>query len=348
MTRTTHAFKNPLPRARALAPLAAVAAGVSFALSPGFLRSGLLAGKAAILAAGISAACSSSAQAQTIQPVAATSRPVQPVHESPYSIDLLGPDGRTLPTYAHSGRFYVLGDAGQRYTVRVRNPTPRRIEAVISIDGLDAIDGEPANYARKRGYIVPARGEVRIDGFRVSEQGVAAFRFSSVAGSYAGRKGMPRNVGVIGVAIFEEAPRHDDLVIAQRDRRPPPTRSPRSRSGAGSAEMDSSAPPPAASGAPNARSEAAPAPRRSRDYAGADYERPGLGTGFGEYRHAPVSWTRFERAHPRRPTAIAELRYNDAPGLAALGIQLRPGPDHHEVWTRETASPFPFARPPGY
>src|SRR5690606_39130566 len=99
--------------------------------------------------------------------------------------------------------FYVLGAAGQRYTVRVSNPTARRVEAVLSVDGLDAIDGKTADL-RKRGYVVPPYGELRVDGFRVSTQQVATFRFSSVASSYAGRKGQARNVGVIGVAILAE------------------------------------------------------------------------------------------------------------------------------------------------
>jgi hypothetical protein len=34
---------------------------------------------------------------------------------------------------------------------------------------------------------------------------VAAFRFGSVGGSYAAQKGDDRNVGVIGVAFFEES-----------------------------------------------------------------------------------------------------------------------------------------------
>jgi hypothetical protein len=50
-----------------------------------------------------------------------------------------------------------------------------------------------------------------------------------------------------------------------------------------------------------------------------------------------------------RPIAIAELRYNDAAGLIALGIPVQPVPDADEISTRETADPFPgdrFARPP--
>ena len=43
--------------------------------------------------------------------------------------------GSPLSTFAHNGRYYVLGDAGERYTIRVSNPTARRIEAVVSVDG---------------------------------------------------------------------------------------------------------------------------------------------------------------------------------------------------------------------
>ena len=52
----------------------------------------------------------------------------------------------------------------------------------------------------------------------------------------------------------------------------------------------------------------------------------------------------------QRPIAIAELRYNDAAGLMALGIPVQPLPDAGEIMMRETADPFPgdhFSRPPG-
>jgi hypothetical protein len=76
-------------------------------------------------------------------------------------------------------------------------------------------------------------------------------------------------------------------------------------------------------------------------------ERLGLGTEFGEQRYSAASYTRFVRA-PGRPVAIAELRYNDAAGLTALGLLVQPLPDPGEVMLRETADPFPgdrFARP---
>jgi hypothetical protein len=84
------------------------------------------------------------------------------------------------------------------------NHSGERLEAVVSVDGLDVIDGREAS-PDKRGYLIEPYGSLVIDGFRTSEAQVAAFRFGSVGDSYAARStGSARNVGVIGVALFDE------------------------------------------------------------------------------------------------------------------------------------------------
>ncbi len=306
--------------------------------------------------------------------------------QGPYTLEILSKHGEVLPTHGHKGRFYVQGSVGARYIIRITNPTARRIEAVVSVDGLDVIDGKAADFVTKRGYVVPARGEVRIEGWRTSTSSVATFRFSSVRHSYAGRKGVPRNVGVIGVAIFEE--KEAPQVIVQE---PVPDRDTRfddvddgdwdaddywggdsagnaPRGGApskskGTSSADRSAPeaeeaaPPAPSrlegsagrGAPAETKRAPSESRRSRRCCGERRERPGLGTEFGESRRSAVQWTRFERKNVRVPDAVAELRYNDTDGLRAMGIAIENPVPWGEVETRETANPFPnsnFASPP--
>jgi hypothetical protein len=74
---------------------------------------------------------------------------------------------------------------------------------VATVDGLDVIDGQPGSF-EKRGYLVAPWSTVEIDGFRRSEDEVAAFRFGRVRDSYAAKRGSDRNVGVIGVAVFQE------------------------------------------------------------------------------------------------------------------------------------------------
>jgi hypothetical protein len=367
-----------------------------------------------LLAAGLAAAIGCSVPAHADQPIGSQfpagsqiAIGIAPAKvRAPYDVQVVRDGGETLPTYAHKDRFYVQGAAGERYTIRVTNPTPNRVEAVVSVDGLDVIDGESGDL-RKRGYVVPPYGDVRIEGFRTSHQDVATFRFSSVNDSYAGQKGKARNVGVIAVAIFEEhheAPAQivepttaptgptyrkpydftDDLdegagadrsrapgakakdgrgdksekSVARADRAEPKkaARAPAAEAPASTSRaIRRPAPPPPApagggAGAPSASydgdyegEEAAP-PVAQRD------SRPGLGTEFGEQRYSAASFTRFVRG-PGRPVAIAELRYNDAAGLTALGIHTKPLPDAAEIMTRETADPFPgddrFARPPG-
>jgi len=110
---------------------------------------------------------------------------------------------------------YVIGEAGSRYVIVLSNHTDTRFEAVVSVDGLDVLDGRTASF-KKRGYLLDPRGELEIDGFRQSTDSVAAFRFGSVRDSYAAQKhGETRNVGVIGVAVFHERgsnpPRGDEV-----------------------------------------------------------------------------------------------------------------------------------------
>jgi hypothetical protein len=304
---------------------------------------------------------------------------------APYDVQVLRDNGDTLPTFASHDRFYVEGNVGERYLIRITNPTANRVEAVVSVDGLDVIDGDTAD-THKRGYIVPPYGETRIEGFRTSLDDVATFRFSSVDGSYAGKQGKARNVGVIAVALFEEnaPPEQQQVIVGDKEPLPPPppVNVPYER-GLGAADRPmppashASATTTASKGsgaggdvsrapAPNATAPAKAARAKrladADDDAGGDdgwmqpqgglagapqdYERArhterlGLGTEFGEQRYSSATYTRFVRA-PGRPVAIAELRYNDAAGLVALGIPAQPLPDEGEIMTRETADPFP-------
>lgn len=119
-------------------------------------------------------------------------------------VELRDGNGRLLPGLAVGGRWFVVGEKGSRYAIVVRNRSDVRIEVVLSVDGLDVIDGRAASF-RKRGYIIAPHGTLRVEGFRQSTEAVAAFRFSSVADSYANQKyGETRNVGVIGIAAFHE------------------------------------------------------------------------------------------------------------------------------------------------
>lgn len=254
-------------------------------------------------------------------PARTPAREDAPNRRGDWSFDLVDDEGRSLPTFVHRGGAYVLGTAGQRYRVRVRNDSPRRVEVVVSVDGRDVLDGGPSSL-EKHGYVVDAHGEAILDGYRLSERSVAAFRFGTVARSYAALEGDARDVGVIGVAVFPE----------RRQRRValPESPVPLLRERPAGAEAGS-------------RSEEAPASAKAAP-------RPGLGTTFGEEHDSRVRRVAFSR-ESSRPEAVLRLRYDDRPGLLAAGVDLDRGRcEADEAALRRSADPFRrdpgFARPP--
>jgi len=220
--------------------------------------------------------------------------------------------GDSLPTFRGRSGLYVLAEVGERYAVRIHNPTSERLEAVVSIDGRDAVSGRVADYRRQRGYIVPAYGTVLVEGFRRSLDEVNTFRFSEPARSYSARRGTPENVGVVGAAFFRER---------TYIRRSQPTLRPQLRSSAK---------------AGSARDEAAASPRGRVN---------NLGTEYAEARESQVREVSFDR-RLGEPTWLVTVRYDDVEGLRARGIDVAP-----RRVSREDGSPqaFPgsrFAEPP--
>lgn len=133
-----------------------------------------------------------------------TSGGMNPVAGGSLLVGLRDESGAFLNGFVAGEKSFVVGEAGRRYSIVIRNRTPNRVECVVSVDGLDVIDGKSGAF-NKRGYLVQPHGELEIDGFRQTTEAVAAFRFGSVRGSYAGQKtGDTRNVGVIGFAFFHE------------------------------------------------------------------------------------------------------------------------------------------------
>src|SRR6266851_4596458 len=128
--------------------------------------------------------------------------------ESLISIGLKDQNGRFHPGLIVGDRWFVVGEEGRRYSIVVRNKTNLRLEIVLSVDGLDVLDGRKAS-VRKPGYVMTPRSQLVVEGFRQSTEAVAAFRFSPVRESYAAEKyHNTQNVGVIGAAVFNEFGTH--------------------------------------------------------------------------------------------------------------------------------------------
>ena len=301
----------------------------------------------------------------------------QPVASQPlraaapgYELEVLV-NGMAARTFDYGGESFVLGQEGRRYVLRVHNRSARRVEVVVTVDGLDVVDGKAGDYKNKRGYLVDAYGHVDIDGWRLSNREAAAFRFAPIGESYAAKTGSARNVGVIGVAVFPERvlPRPRPVYVPMPE---PEYDRPTSRGGAGeglgrSLDMESSArlqrapaaapaptaaEPAAASGAAESAPARASAKGRADDgaRASARRERSGLGTEFGEAVSSEIRQVSFVRAHASSPAALLGVRYNDRTGLIALGIDVDGIAESSDLALRQSANPFPaqprYARPP--
>jgi hypothetical protein len=246
---------------------------------------------------------------------------------------LVEASGSLAPTreHVHQGKVYVEGIDGARYALRVRNLTGARIEVVPSVDGLDVQSGEDASSAQ-RGLVINANSTYDFEGYRLDMANVATFRFGGVGASYAAQMGKPRNIGVIGVAVFEEMEkvRAPQVVKASMPRARTMDFMP--------APAPGFSPPPPAARAP-APAGAPPIPGAPPPPKASSAVPQSLGTSFGERREAKIHSTTFDRA-TSSPASVISLRYEHRESLRALGIPI------DDLDLRETANPFP-AEPPG-
>jgi hypothetical protein len=273
---------------------------------------------AALLAAGLTAGC---AQAYPVEAAHVKGRMVQ--------VDVYDrADGVALPVYTTDGRNYIVGAPGHEYAVRIRNCTGGRVLVVTSVDGVNVISGDTAAPSQS-GYVLDPWGSVEIAGWRKSFERTAAFYFTDLGNSYAARTGRPDNVGVIGVAVFQEKPQP----IAWREPRPriaagqtverDGAAAPRSLADSASAGSSNApepmAAPPAAAPAP-LREEAASNEMARKDALGADAKMLGkLGTGHGRSEESRATTVDFERA-TSSPAETVSLQYDRRENLAAMGV----------------------------
>jgi len=221
--------------------------------------------------------------------------------------------GNWLGRIPYSGRDYIEGRPGHRFSVSLQNLTGQRVLAVLSVDGVNAISGQTAG-SSQAGYVLDPYQQVEIRGWRKSYSDVAEFYFTDLPDSYAARTGRPQNVGVIGVAAFREKQRPVPPIAYTP---PPPYYPPYSpepyRQGGYEDRAAEKAAAPAASDAiagngGYSRREAAPASVPQQ-----------IGTGHGERRYDPVTQTEFERAS-WRPNQRLALYYDSYEALVAKGI----------------------------
>ncbi len=237
-----------------------------------------------------------------------------------------------LEVYPYRGRHYIAGRPGARYAIRVTNRTGERVLAVMSVDGVNIVTGQTAAW-NQGGYVLQPWASHEITGWRKSNHEVAAFEFAALPDSYAALTGRPNDVGVIGVAVFNER-----VVV------PPQPIAPQ----VGRADSQGTAPASGAAreaerGGPEAKSAAAEnsagaaadsarAPLRERT------ER--LGTAHGARENSYASTTTFVR-RSSHPAEQVSLFYDRHENLARAGV-LAPAA------SLTSPTPFPLSRNAGF
>lgn len=226
--------------------------------------------------------------------------------------------GQTLQLWRHHGRLYVAGRPGARYSLRVTNNTEGRVLVVMSVDGVNILTGETAGYDQ-RGYIFSPHETYDVSGWRKSNTEVAAFAFAAQRQSYAARTGRPADVGVIGMAVFNELapppPPEPEAWLDRLDRRNEAYSGPLSRPAAPGKAMPA---PPAAS-VPSQRGSSAGALADQSAQPPALRREEKLGTAHGAREWSVVDVVPFQRASSR-PWMTRQIEYDTWANLAAAGV----------------------------
>jgi hypothetical protein len=243
--------------------------------------------------------------------------------------------GAVLPVHYYRGEYWVAGVPGAAYAIHIRNASGRRVLAVASVDGVNVVSGETASVTQS-GYVFNAWQGYEITGWRKSDNDVAAFEFTASPNSYAERTGRPRDVGVIGVALFTEKRAYVPQPYPEISRAKP-SRGWRAESSRSEPEDAASAvPAPAAqaksieessaSASGNMRQDKAASAKSEADSAGRAQSMPQpapkLGTGHGARESSVVSRIEFERAQ-NSPNEVVRIRYDSYQNLVSQGV-IRP------------------------
>lgn len=244
--------------------------------------------------------------------------------------------GKKVDEYGHGEDVYVKGRKGSEFTLRLENKNGHRILAVITVDGKSVINGEEGDL-ESGGYVLSPHETLDIPGWRLDNDSVARFFFTSPEESYAAKTGSPENIGVIGCAIFKEKPKPKRFRIKLENMdfpSSPRTLGPHRREliGPNPGDFPIFGPDPILYGG-------------GLDMGASPKEIcSGLGTGFGKKSSHRVKTVEFDRRE--EPETYLVIRYGDHAKLTEIGVNMKKTPEvcvTPPVANPETAKPFPAA-----
>jgi hypothetical protein len=210
-------------------------------------------------------------------------------------------DGSPRREYYSGGTIYVEALRDREYTLRLTNPTGRRVAVALSVDGLNTIDAKHTAAREAAKWVIGPYGSIEISGWQVSDRAARSFVFTGERSSYGAALGKTENLGVIEAVFFLE--------------REPEVSWWSPRRGAEPQNRPEAAPAPSAAGASrdSAEANAKSAPVPDDEYAA---------TGMGDKRRHDVR--AVEMKLEDRPVESIRIRYEFRKQLVALGILPEP------------------------
>jgi hypothetical protein len=230
--------------------------------------------------------------------------------------------------YLHEDNIFIEGREGNSYTIDLRNHTNQQALFILSVDGLDVLEGKPAGL-ESQGYIVPGYGSVNVPGWKLNNKQAAEFYFSRSRESYVNQiGGQTTNTGVVGVLVISEAydTSFTPFEMSQaygnswRNYRSPPM-----WGNFGKSDPYQTKDTIVGQCTNSAKST------KSMNYVEQD-----VGTGFGGTTNWKTVTESFRRANPTIPDTMLAIYYNTAKNLEKMGIRLR-----HKRDAGYMADPFP-------
>jgi len=266
--------------------------------------------------------------------------------------------GRPLPVYANSNDRYVEGRAKTPYAIRLRNRSAKRIEVVLTVDGINVITGDDGSF-EDDGYILDPFQTTDIKGFLRGAGKAAAFTFGDRGDAYRTKLGRDAaHLGVVGAAVFEEKA----LPVIRWGIDPPirfptwpfphspfvwtVTEGPNADDVASTPRGGTTTYSAKGIGGPICGVEANVAAPEANHV----YTAQNLGTEYGSEVDFSTRSVRFNRA-TKRPTQVTELFYDDAAGLRERGIEVgktKPTPPRPSSFPESEGEQVGCAAPDGW
>lgn len=247
--------------------------------------------------------------------------------------------GRVLRQIPFDGRIFVEAPPEGEYSIRLTNDSwSSRRMAVVSVDGVNVINGKDGS-VEGPGYVLRSGESVDIKGWRRTDSEVATFTFKPIGDSYANQVGKGvSNVGVIGVAVFDEhVKKYSGFGMATTSFNSPHTMD-SMPIGASANSLGSTA-----NGSVGSRGSTASGKsilrRRRVQKKSTPKKSLDVGTGYGKKATMHTQETTFKRAS-EVPAQVIRLQYATRGRLEEWGVPLLP-PEPNPFPGDEAAVPAP-------